>query len=152
MSGTTHRFFHPQGLDRVAANYRATVSRGGIGAEEMERRMALINGVTELDAVGSAVDGFAAFTGDGRGVVHVLVAEDALPRLRKALDDAGMAIADEREVLVVNVSDEPGALGEVSRTLADANVNVDLAYTTFGGVRVVFGTDDMHSARAVLDG
>ncbi len=42
------------GLDRVAANYRATVSRGGLGADEMERRMALINGVTELDAVGSA--------------------------------------------------------------------------------------------------
>jgi 3-hydroxyacyl-CoA dehydrogenase len=42
------------GLDRVAANYRATVSRGGLGADEMERRMALIKGVTELDAVGSA--------------------------------------------------------------------------------------------------
>ena len=41
-----------KGLDRVAANYRATVSRGGLGADEMERRMALINGVTELDAVG----------------------------------------------------------------------------------------------------
>jgi len=42
------------GLDRVVANYRATVSRGGLAADEMERRMALISGVTELDAVGSA--------------------------------------------------------------------------------------------------
>ena len=31
------------------------------------------------------------------------------------------------------------------------NVNVDLAYTTFGGVRVVFGTDDVRSAREALD-
>jgi 3-hydroxyacyl-CoA dehydrogenase len=43
-----------KGLDRVASNYRATVSRGGLGADEMERRMALINGVTEFDAVSAA--------------------------------------------------------------------------------------------------
>src|SRR5712671_2089601 len=50
----TGRDLLQKGLDRVAANYRATVSRGGLGAEEMERRMALISGVTELDAVGAA--------------------------------------------------------------------------------------------------
>ncbi|HXO89227.1 MAG TPA: 3-hydroxyacyl-CoA dehydrogenase NAD-binding domain-containing protein [Stellaceae bacterium] len=50
----TGRDLLQRGLDRVAANYRATVSRGGLGADEMERRMALISGVTEFDAVGSA--------------------------------------------------------------------------------------------------
>jgi hypothetical protein len=30
-------------------------------------------------------------------------------------------------------------------------VNIDLAYTTFGGVRLVFGTDDVRSARQALD-
>jgi len=102
-------------------------------------------------AAGVNLDGFAAFTGEGKGVVHVLVADERLDALSTALDAAGMAIADQREVFVVNIADEPGALGEVSRRLADANVNVDLAYTTFGGVRVVFGTDDVRSARAVLD-
>jgi hypothetical protein len=43
-----------------------------------------------------------------------------------------MGIADEREVMVVEVEDRPGAIGELRRQLADANVNVDLAYTTFG--------------------
>jgi 3-hydroxyacyl-CoA dehydrogenase len=43
-----------KGLDRVAANYRATVSRGGLSADEMERRIGLITGATELEAVGSA--------------------------------------------------------------------------------------------------
>jgi 3-hydroxyacyl-CoA dehydrogenase len=43
-----------KGLDRVSANYRATVSRGGLAAGEMERRIALIKGVTELDAIGAA--------------------------------------------------------------------------------------------------
>jgi 3-hydroxyacyl-CoA dehydrogenase len=50
----TGRDLLQKGLDRVAANYRATASRGGLGAEEMEHRIALIKGVTELDAVGAA--------------------------------------------------------------------------------------------------
>src|SRR5512144_2200357 len=102
-------------------------------------------------AAGVNMDGSAAFTGDGKGVVHVLVADDRLDALRAALDAAGMPIADEREVLVVQVANEPGAMGEVARRLADANVNIDLAYTTFGGVRLVFGTDDLRVARSVLD-
>ena len=50
----TDRDLLQKGLDRVAANYRATVSRGGLSADEMERRMGLINGITELEAVASA--------------------------------------------------------------------------------------------------
>ncbi|HSE54866.1 MAG TPA: hypothetical protein VLB03_03995 [Nocardioidaceae bacterium] len=102
-------------------------------------------------AAGVNIDGFAAFTGDGKGVVHVLVSDDHLEGLRRTLDAAGMPIADEREVIVVTVANEPGAMGEVARRLADAGVNVDLAYTTFGGVRLVFGTDDIRVARSVLE-
>jgi hypothetical protein len=102
-------------------------------------------------AAGVNIDGFAAFTGEGKGVVHVLVADDRLDTLRDAFTDAGMPVADAREVFVVSVADEPGALGEMGRRLADAGVNIDLAYTTFGGVRVVFGTDDVRSAREALD-
>jgi hypothetical protein len=100
---------------------------------------------------GVNLDGFAAFTGEGKGVVHVLVSDERLDTLREAFTNAGMPVADEREVFVVNIADEPGALGEVARRLATANVNVDLAYTTFGGVRVVFGTDDVRNAREALD-
>src|SRR5215469_1808206 len=50
----TGRDLLQRGLDRVAGNYRATVSRGGLSADEMERRIGLINGVTNLDQVGSA--------------------------------------------------------------------------------------------------
>jgi len=50
----TGRDLLQKGLDRVAANYRATVSRGGLSADEIERRIGLVNGVTELEAVGSA--------------------------------------------------------------------------------------------------
>ena len=101
-------------------------------------------------AAGVNIDGFAAFTGEGKGVVHVLVANDRLDILVAAFEGAGMPVADQREVFVVSLADEPGALGEVSRRLAEAGVNVDLAYTTFGGVRVVLATDDVRSASVAL--
>jgi hypothetical protein len=100
---------------------------------------------------GVNLQGLAAFTGQGRGIVHVLVEDDALAAARAALKEARLGVADEREVLVVDVADRPGSLGELARTLAEANVNVDLAYTTSGGpVRLVIATDDMQSARAAL--
>jgi hypothetical protein len=100
---------------------------------------------------GINIKGFAAFTGEGRGVIHLLVDDDAVARAREELQRAEMGIADEREVLVVDVDDRPGSLGELARELAEANVNVDLAYTTFGGVKIVIATDDMASARAALE-
>ena len=96
------------------------------------------------------IRGLAAFTGEGRGVVHLLLDDEAVTRCREALERAGIGIADQREVLVVALEDRPGALGELTRQLADANVNVDLAYTASGGVQVVIATDDLTSARATL--
>ena len=83
--------------------------------------------------------------------MHVLVGDDHAARAAQELRDAGMGIADEREVLVVDVVDRPGSLGELARELAEANVNIDLAYTTFGGVRLVIATDDLDNARAALE-
>ncbi|HEX9538694.1 MAG TPA: hypothetical protein VGA04_11050 [Streptosporangiaceae bacterium] len=99
---------------------------------------------------GVSIRGLAAFTGEGRGVVHVLLDEETVAGCRAALERAGIGIADEREVLVVDVEDQPMAIGELTRRLAAANVNVDLAYSTFGGVKIVIATDDLESARAAL--
>jgi hypothetical protein len=102
-------------------------------------------------AAGVNILGLAAFTGEGRGVIHVLVDDDKAARAVDELRRAGMGIADQREVLVVDVVDRPGSLGELARELAAANVNIDLAYTTFGGVKIVIATDDLDSARAALE-
>ena len=105
-----------------------------------------------LGDAGVNIGGLAAFTGEGRGVIHVLVDDDAVARATAALKAAHMGVADEREVLVIDVIDRPGSLGELTRQLAAANVNIDLAYTTFGGgVKIVIATDDIESARAALD-
>ena len=96
------------------------------------------------------LQGIAAFTGDGKGFVHVLVDDEAASRFRASLEHAGIGIADEREVLVIDLQHRPGTLGEVTRQLADGGVNIDLAYTALGGVRLVIATDDLASARAAL--
>jgi hypothetical protein len=106
-------------------------------------------GRTTGDA-GVNIRGLAAFTGEGKGVVHVLVDDDAVDRCRDALRRAGMGVADEREVIVVDLEDRPGTLGELTRQLAEANVNIDLAYPTFGGVKIVIATEDLKTARSVL--
>lgn len=100
---------------------------------------------------GVNLDGLCAFTGEGRGVIHLLVSDEVAGRARTALEEAGMGVADQREVLVVDLEDRPGSLGELARELAEANVNIEVLYTTFGGVRVVIATDDMASARAALE-
>jgi hypothetical protein len=105
------------------------------------------------EATGDAgvnVEGMCAFTGEGRGIIHILVDDDRVADARRALADADMRVADDREVLVVDIADQPGSLGELARRFAEANVNIELAYTTFGGVRLVLATDDLASARAAL--
>jgi len=112
----------------------------------------------ELASVGQAtgqtgvnIEGMCAMTGEGRGVVHLLFDDDKVAAARRALEDAGMGIADEREVLVVDIEDRPGTLGEMARRFADASVNIELAYSTFGGVKLVIATDDLDAARAALE-
>lgn len=101
-------------------------------------------------AAGVNIEGMCAFTGEGRGIIHLLIDDDAADRAVASLEAAGMGIADRREVLVVDVADQPGSLGELARELSAAGVNIELLYTTFGGVRVVIATDDLDSARAAL--
>jgi hypothetical protein len=95
--------------------------------------------------------GMCAITGEGRGVIHLLVEDSAAAKGRSALEEAGMGVADDREVLVIDVTDQPGTLGGLARALGEANVNIELAYTTFGGIKLVIATDDLDSARAALE-
>ena len=99
---------------------------------------------------GVNLQGMCAFTGEGRGIIHILVDDAKATAARQALEEAGMGVADEREALVVDIEDRPGTLGELARSLAEASVNIELAYTTFG-VKLVIATDDIDSARATLD-
>ena len=100
---------------------------------------------------GANIRGLAAFTGEGNGVIHLLFDDDDVPRARAAIEEAGLGLADDREVLVIDVNDNPGTLGELARELAEASVNIELAYAAYGGVRLVIATDDLENARAALE-
>lgn len=56
-----------------------------------------------------------------------------------------------REVLLVNVLDEPGVLGDVALVMSDAGVNIDSVYVTTKGL-VVLGVDDYEGAVQVAGG
>jgi hypothetical protein len=103
------------------------------------------------EATGKAgvnIEGLCAMVGDGKGFIHILVEDGAAAR--KALEDAGIGVGDEREAVVVDLHDKPGAMGEIARDLAEAGVNIDVAYTIFTGVRLVILTEDVESARQAL--
>jgi hypothetical protein len=101
-------------------------------------------------AAGVNIRGMCAFTGEGRGIIHLLVDDGGAERAVRALEQEGMGVADKRQVLVVDIADRPGSLGEMALELAEAGVNIELLYTTYGGVKLVIATDDLQSARAAL--
>jgi hypothetical protein len=73
------------------------------------------------EATGKAgvnIEGGCGVTSDDRGVIHLLV-EDAAAA-RRALDEAGLEVSDERDVLVIDLEDRAGSLGEVARRLVAA--------------------------------
>ena len=100
-------------------------------------------------SAGVHLRGLAAFTGDGRGFVHVLVDDDDVDAAKDALKRGRLKIADTREVLVADLEGRPGGMVDVMLALAEADVNVDLAYTV-GATKVVIATEDMFDAREAL--
>jgi hypothetical protein len=97
---------------------------------------------------GINIEGISGTTQEGQGVIHILVQDAAATRA--VLGEAGIEVGGERDVLVVDIEDRPGTMGEVARRIASAGVNIELVYTTFGAVRLVLGVDDLDKARAAL--
>lgn len=108
----------------------------------------------ELASLGEAtgraginIDGVCAFSSEGRFTVHLLV--DDAAGTRRALENAGYTSIEEREVVVVELQDRPGALGETARKIADAGVNIELAYLATN-TRLVVGATDLAKVRAIV--
>ncbi len=98
-------------------------------------------------AAGINIEGISAFTGQGKGVVHVLVPDAELAL--KALSEAGLDVRAARDVIVLDIPDEPGALGRMTRRLADENINVEQAYLATNN-RLVVAVDAIERARALF--
>ncbi|WP_102142909.1 amino acid-binding protein [Mycobacterium hubeiense] len=101
-----------------------------------------------LGKAGANIDGLCALpSGGGQAEVHILV-QDPTPAF-EALEHAGIKIASEQEVIVMDIEDRPGALGEVARKLGDADVNLTTAYLATN-TRLVLAADNLAEAKAAL--
>jgi hypothetical protein len=101
-----------------------------------------------LGEAGVNIEGFCAVTsGGGQAEIHLLVQDMDLAF--KSLARANIEVVSEQEVVVVDVQDTPGVLGEVTRRLGDAGVNISLAYLATG-TRLVLAADDLARAEAEL--
>ncbi len=101
-------------------------------------------------AVSDAGVNMAACTCVGGGEhaeVHILVphAEAA----KHALATSHIGINREREVVVVEVHDRPGELADLTRTIAEAGIDLDLVYVATAN-RVVFGCADIDALKRVV--
>jgi hypothetical protein len=100
-----------------------------------------------LGSAGINIEGICGAQDGGQSVVHILVENS--PAAREVLETGGFTVTGVRNVIVLNIEDRPGALGELSRKLAEAEVNIELCYLA-SGTRLVLGVDDLEKAVAVL--
>jgi hypothetical protein len=100
-----------------------------------------------LCKAGVNIEGICGMTVEGKGIIHVLV-QDAV-KARRALEANHIHVSGELEVLGSEIEDRPSVLGIIARRLANAGVNVHLAYLATS-TRLVIGVDDLEKARPVI--
>ena len=101
-----------------------------------------------LGRAGVSVEGGGVFVVDGRAVAHFLF-EDG-EAARRALEGAGIVVAD-RDVLVQRLKqDQPGQLGAIARRMADAGVNIEVMYSDHAN-QLILVVDDPERGRSVSE-
>jgi hypothetical protein len=83
-----------------------------------------------------------------RAELHILVPHAEAARHALAITHQAV-VTREREVVVVEVEDRPGALADLARIVAEAGIDLDLVYVATNN-RVVFGSKDLDGLKAAL--
>jgi hypothetical protein len=79
--------------------------------------------------------------------LHILVPH--VEAARHALALSQLAVSREREVVVIEVEDQPGVLADLTRKVAHAGVDLDLVYVATRN-RLVFGSSNLAGLKAAL--
>ena len=87
---------------------------------------------------------------DGR-VVRVVVDDSQVDLASDALRRAGIGALDRHEVLIADIDNRPGALGDLARRVKEADVRLTTLYMAMGD-RVVIGSPDMDRLRSLISG
>lgn len=100
-----------------------------------------------MDAIAKAGVNLDGLTGSAEcgNTFHFLFTADA-PSAKHALENAGLKVKTERDVLLVDIEDRPGAAAKIFKGLADGELNVDLAYLATE-TRIVIGGADIKQIR-----
>src|SRR3982074_3884956 len=94
---------------------------------ELDEKVGTVAAAAEaLGKAGVNIEGFCGCVVGGRGVGHVLVGDPA--KARQALQSAGARVVGEQDALVLEIEDKPGALGKLTRRIADAGVTLKPVY------------------------
>ena len=114
-----------------------------------DRPGALADMGAALGRAGVSVEGGGAWVVDGVGIAHFLFEDGTAAR--EALEGAGIRVIAERDVLVQRLrQDVPGQLGELSRLMAEAGVNIEVLYSDHAH-QLVLVVDDVERGRPVSE-
>ena len=89
-------------------------------------------------------------TTDGRNL-RIVVADSDAEEAKAGGLEAGLASVDERDVLIIDIDNEPGALGVLAGKVRDAGASLQVLYMATGD-RVVVGSDQLEAISRVLTG
>lgn len=102
-----------------------------------------------LGRAGVSIEGGGAWVVGGRGAAHFLFADGTAAR--RALEAAGIRVLAERDVVVQRLKQGvPGQLGQLTRRMSEAGVNIEVLYSDHDH-QLVLVVDDPARARTVAD-
>jgi hypothetical protein len=118
-----------------------------VAIELDDRAGALADMGEALGQAGVSVEGGGVFVANGVGVAHFLFADgDAA---RNALERAGIRVKSVNEVVALRLrQDQPGQLGKISRSMADAGVNILVQYSDHDG-QLILVVDNLERGQAI---
>lgn len=98
-----------------------------------------------LGDAGINIEAMSAWGANGNGVVRLIT--DNETTTRHVLAEAGL-VNTEHRVLTAQVTDEPGSLASVTRSLGEAGINIDALYvlrSSSDGIELAIAVDDPDS-------
>ncbi len=118
----------------------------------MENRPGRLAALTQaLADAGVNIEALTAYGYDGDASVRLIVSDSSATA--RVLDEAGLHY-NERTVLTAHLPHRPGELARLTRSLADANVNIDALYvlkTSADGIELAISVDQPASAMPHLE-
>jgi hypothetical protein len=86
------------------------------------------------------IEGLYAVENNGGTILHLLTTDKA--GTTRAINKVGYKVTRDMEVIVERIDNQPGALGKITRRLADAGINLTTVYVATD-TRLVLGCENM---------